>query len=94
MSEIELLSPAGVASPARVPLAPRVATFEGRVVGLLDNTKTGSTAFLDGVEALLGNAGASRVVRYTKTSSALPAAEHMLESMAAECDVVINGIAD
>ena len=94
MSEIELLSPAGVATPTRVPLAARVTAIQGRVVGLLDNTKTGTQPFLDGIEARLREAGADRVVRYRKTSSALPAPEHLLESIATECDAVVNGIAD
>jgi hypothetical protein len=94
MSDIELLSPAGVATPKRVPLAPRVPSLEGRVIGLLDNSKTGTTPFLDGVEELLKAGGVGRVVRYAKNSSALPAPEHLLESMATECDAVVNGIAD
>jgi hypothetical protein len=66
----------------------------GPVIGLLDNSKTGTTPFLDGVEELLRAQGAGRVVRYAKSSSALPAPEHLLESMATECDAVVNGIAD
>jgi len=95
MATIELLAPvAGVAGNA-VPLAKRVPTLEGRVVGLLNNSKAGTGPFLDRVEELLRSAhGVSRTIRYDKTAAALPVSDEMLESAARECDVVINGIAD
>ena len=95
MPRIELLSPAGAVAHGVVTLAPRVATLAGRVVGLMDNSKSGSGPFLDGVQDLLQREhGVSRIVRYDKTAAALPAPDEMLEAAARECDVVINGIAD
>ena len=95
MATIDVLSPAAVIKGSAVPLARRVPTLEGRVVGLLDNSKSGSRPFLDRVEELLlREHGVSRIIRYDKKAAALPVPDDMLEAAIRECDVVINGIAD
>jgi hypothetical protein len=95
MSTIELLSPAAVVAPDAVPLAKRIPTLEGRVVGLLNNSKAGTRPFLDRVEELLQREhGVARVIRYDKKAAALPAPDELIEVAIRECDVVINGIAD
>jgi hypothetical protein len=95
MSTIELLSPAGVVIGSAVPLAKRSPTLEGRVVGLLNNSKSGTRPFLDRVEELLQREhGVSRIIRYDKNAAALPAPDEMLDAAVRECDVVVNGIAD
>jgi len=95
MSTIELLSPAGVVIGSAVPLAKRGPTLEGRVVGLLNNSKSGTRPFLDRVEELLQREHrVSRIIRYDKKAAALPAPDEMLAAAVRECDVVVNGIAD
>jgi hypothetical protein len=95
MSMIELLSPAAVVAPDAVPLAKRIPTLEGRVVGLLNNSKAGTRPFLDRVEELLQREhGVARVIRYDKKAAALPAPDELIEAAIRECDVVINGVAD
>jgi hypothetical protein len=95
MKTIELLSPAVALPGTVVPLAERVPTLQGRVVGLLDNSKSGTRPFLDRVEELLRREhGVSRTIRYAKKAAALPVPDEMLEAAVRECDVVINGIAD
>ena len=95
MATIELLAPVGAVTGNAVPLAKRVPTLEGRVVGLLNNSKSGTRPFLDRVEELLQREhGVSRIIRYDKKAAALPAPDEMLEAAIRECDVVINGIAD
>ena len=95
MGRIELFSPAAAAAGHTVPLAKGVASLDGLVVGLLNNSKAGSRPFLDRVAELLRrDHGVSRIVRYDKAAAALPAPDDMLEAAARECDVVINGIAD
>jgi hypothetical protein len=72
-----------------------VPTLEGRVVGLLNNSKSGTRPFLDRVEELLRSAhSVSRTIRYDKKTAALPVPDEILEAAARECEVVINGIAD
>jgi hypothetical protein len=95
MTTIEVLSPAGVVLGTSVPLAKRGASLEGRVVGLLNNSKSGTRPFLDRVEELLRREhGVARIVRYDKNAAALPAPDEMLDAAVRECDVVVNGIAD
>ena len=95
MATIDVLSPAAVMRGNAVPLATRVPTLEGRVVGLLNNSKSGTRPFLDRVEELLRREhGVSRIIRYDKKAAALPVPDEMLEAATHECDVVINGIAD
>jgi hypothetical protein len=95
MGTIELLSPAAAAAGNSVPLAKGVASLDGLVIGLMNNSKAGSRPFLDRVaELLLRDHGVSRLVRYDKAAAALPAPDDMLEAAARECDVVVNGIAD
>jgi hypothetical protein len=95
MRTIEVLSPVSRVAESAVPLAPRVPTLTGRVVGLLDNSKSGTRPFLDRVEELLQREhGVSRIVRYAKPAAALPAPDEMLDAASRECDVVVNGIAD
>ena len=95
MATIELLSPAAVGAGKAVPLARRVPTLSGRVVGLLNNSKSGTRPFLDRVEELLlSTHGVSRIIRYDKKAAALPVPDEMLEAASRACDVVINGIAD
>jgi len=95
MSTIELLSPVSRVSASAVPLATRVPTLAGRVIGLLDNSKSGTRPFLDRIEELLRREHAvAKIVRYAKQAAALPAPDEMIEAASRECDVVINGIAD
>ena len=95
MATIDVFSPAAVTTGNAVPLAPRVPTLEGRVVGLLNNSKSGTRPFLDRVEELLRREhGVSRIIRYDKKAAALPIPDEMLAAATRECDVVINGIAD
>ena len=95
MGTIELLSPAAATAGNMVRLAKGVASLDGLVIGLLNNSKAGSRPFLDRVaELLLRDHGVSRMVRYDKAAAALPAPDDMLEAAARECDVVVNGIAD
>jgi len=95
MRTIELLSPAAAAAGNMVPLAKGVASLDGLVIGLMNNSKAGSRPFLDRVAELLQrDHGVSRIVRYDKAAAALPAPDDMLEAAARESDVVVNGIAD
>ena len=95
MRTIELLSPAAAVAANTVPLAKGVPALDGRVIGLLNNSKAGTGPFLDRVAELLRrDHGVSRIVRYDKAAAALPAPDEMLEAAIRECDVVINGIAD
>ncbi len=95
MPTIEVLSPAAAIAGNTLPLARGVPALDGRVIGLMNNSKSGTRPFLDRVAELLEREHrVSRIIRYDKKAAALPAPDEMLEAAARECDVVINGIAD
>jgi hypothetical protein len=68
-------------------------SLEGRTIALLDIGKERSDEFLDYVESLLGERGHT-VRRYAKPSPTTLAADYASADIAADCDVVIESLAD
>ncbi len=52
-STLRLVSPVGEIDRTPVPLAPRLATLEGKSIGFIDNFKPGAAPFLRFVEQML-----------------------------------------
>ena len=94
MSEGHLLRDptAETGSAKRARLAPPE-SLDGRVVALLDIGKERSDEFLDSIEDLLGARGLE-VRRYAKPSPTTLSQDYASSDIAAECDVVIEGLAD
>lgn len=74
-------------------LAPRPATLDGKVVGLLDISKPRGDVFLDRLEALLTERGL-RTKRFRKPTFAKVAPVDLRHEIATKCDVVIEALAD
>jgi hypothetical protein len=74
-------------------LAPRPASLEGKVVGLLDISKPRGDVFLDRLEALLTGQGL-RTLRFRKPTFAKVAPVDLRHEIATKCDVVIEALAD
>ena len=90
---VTVLTPIAERVVARGMLAPRVSDLAGLRVGLLDNGKPNADLMLDYLAAGLNEQFAFKsIVRRRKTSVGR-AAEH-LDELAAQCDIVINGVAD
>jgi hypothetical protein len=88
-----LLDPTDERAPAeRVPL-PRPASLDGARVGLLDISKPRGDVFLDRLQELLAERGLS-VRRYAKPTYTKPMPPDLRREIAAECDVVIEALAD
>jgi hypothetical protein len=88
-----LLDPTDERAPAeRVPL-PRPASLDGVRVGLLDISKPRGDVFLDRLQELLAGRGLS-VRRYAKPTYTKPMPPDLRREIAAECDVVIEALAD
>ena len=88
-----VFDPTGELSPAeRTPLA-RPHSVEGLTVGILDISKARGNVFLNRIDARLQEGGiATR--RYKKPTFAKSAPVDLLQQIASECDVVVEGLAD
>lgn len=94
MSESErLLDPTSeLEPPSREPVA-LPASLDGLTVGLLDITKAKGDLFLDQLGLRLEERGIT-VRHYAKLTSAKPAAPEVGQTIAEECDLVVEALAD
>jgi len=74
-------------------LARRHATLDGKIVGLLDNTKDLADILLDEVKVLLEKDFPKAEFRYFRKESVSGAAPGLMESVAA-CDTVVTAVGD
>ena len=88
-----LIDPTGEASPANKPRLPRLATLDGKTVGLLDISKARGDLFLGRLESRLRELGAD-VKRYSKPTFTKPAPVDLRAEIAIECDAVVEALAD
>ena len=93
-----ILDPTGAvtssaAQPA-APRAPRLASLQGKRVGLLINTKQNARPFLEEVGRLLADKYDVTLTQRTKLNFALPEPENVIKELAAEADVIITGVGD
>lgn len=92
---MRLYSPEGTTVPLSVVAAIRPPSLSGLRIGLLDNTK----APVDRIMEHLGNRLRERydnvtLVTVAKRHPSLPAEREVIERLATEADVVINGLGD
>ncbi len=88
-----VLDPTTGKEAAGFPGADRVASIEGRTIGLLDISKPRGNVFLDRLEELLAERGAT-VTRYAKPTFTKPAPVDLRHEIATSCDAVIEALAD
>lgn len=74
-------------------LAPRWETLDGKVIGLLDNTKDMVNVLLDEVKALLAKDFPKAEFRYFRKESVSGAPPGLMEQVAA-CNAVITAVGD
>ena len=87
------MDPTSERSPeARQPL-PRPVDLTGSTVGLLDISKPRGDVFIDRLEDLLVQRG-MKTRRYSKPTFTRVAPVELKQQIAAECDVVIEALAD
>ncbi|MSQ67605.1 MAG: hypothetical protein EXR83_05355 [Gammaproteobacteria bacterium] len=88
-----LLDPTGERDPVkRSPLA-KPATLAGLTVGLLDISKARGDVFLDRLDEMFKAQGVA-TRRYKKPTFARPAPISLVQEIASQCDVVVEGLAD
>jgi len=93
MNDAILLDPTAETAPAQRARLARPDSLEGKVVGLLDISKPRGNVFLDRIEEQLAALGIT-VNRYSKPTFTRPAPTALKQQMAAEVDVLVEGLAD
>jgi len=88
-----LLDPTAELAPAQRPRLARPASLQGKVVGLLDISKPRGNVFLDQIEAQLAAMGIE-VKRYSKPTFTRIAPTPLKQQIAAEVDLLVEGLAD
>jgi hypothetical protein len=89
----DYISPIDERVRAAEPLAPRPASLSGCRAVLLDIRKNRGAEFLDRMEMLLRDAGAT-TARRTKEIFSKPAALALIDEIAGRADVVVEALAD
>ena len=75
--------------------APRLASLQGRVLGIIDNGKHNSRYILEQVAGLLKDKHAIKeVILETKNSASLPIIQERAQTLAGKCDMVLAGVGD
>ena len=88
-----LLDPSGEFDPAQREPLPVPSLLDGLTVALLDISKTKGDVFLDRIDIRLQEQGL-RTLRFKKPTFARTAPTGLLQEIAQQCDVVIEGLAD
>jgi hypothetical protein len=92
---LKILDPTVRAEPTEVTIAKRERALDGKVLGLLDNTKVNGDRLLMLVREELGTRYDLReVVVMRKAGASTTAAPSMLDALASRCDVVVTAIGD
>jgi len=92
-ASLVLLDPTSERSPVARALSPRPASLDGLAVAILDISKARGNVFLDRVAERLAAQGI-RVNRYRKPTFTRPAPTALRQQIAAENQLVIEGLAD
>ncbi len=88
-----LLDPTGERAPAIRARLARPASLDGLTIGLLDISKPRGNVFLDRLDERLVELGVA-VKRYQKPTFTRVAPTELKQQMAAEVDLVVEGLAD
>jgi hypothetical protein len=90
---LTVLDPGDESSPAHRQPRPRPATLHGLRVGLLDIAKPRGDVFLNRLAELFAQRGIT-TARYTKPTFTKPAPIDLRRRISAECDMLIEALAD
>jgi hypothetical protein len=88
-----LIDPTAEQTPAVRKRLARPASLDGLTIGLLDISKARGNILLDELESMLAEQNVA-VKRYMKPTFSRPAPVDLQQKIAAECDVVIEALAD
>ena len=88
-----VLDPTDESTPQIITESERLASLQGKTVGLLDISKARGDVFLDRVEEQLGEMGIA-TIRYKKPTFTKPAPVDLRHEITQSCDAVIEALAD
>jgi hypothetical protein len=90
---LTILDPTSESNPTTRQLLARPADISGHTIALLDISKPRGNVFLDRIEELLTERGAT-VKRYAKPTFTKPAPVDLRHEIATQCTLVIEALAD
>ena len=94
-SPVTIVDPTAVVESAAQHAGWRLDSLQGKVVGFVDNSKQNFDHLAAEMGRLLTSEhGVKRVVTHRKPAASIPAEQQALESLVAECDLVITGSGD
>jgi hypothetical protein len=92
---MDILDPIGDTAATARTLAPRPASLQGAVIGVLDNSKPNARVLLEGVARVLAAKLGARDVRvWRKPGASVGATAAVLDEIAAQCGAVLTASAD
>ncbi|HYE91074.1 MAG TPA: hypothetical protein VEA38_08650 [Terriglobales bacterium] len=92
---VKILDPTVAPDRVEASLAKREAALDGKVLGLLNNSKVNGDRLLALVrDELATRYDVREVVVMTKSGASVPADDATLEALASRCDVVVTAIGD
>ncbi len=90
-----ILDPTSPPLPVDARLATRPADLNGKVLGLLNNSKANAAALLDEVGELLSERYEfAKVIKGSKPNASTPCPEHIVKEFASSCDVLVTSNGD
>lgn len=90
---IRILDPTSERSPAMRERLARPVSIEGKTIGLLDISKARGDVFLNKLESLLNDRGAT-VKRFAKPTFTRVAPVDLRQEISTQCNLVIEALAD
>ena len=93
MATLRFLDPRGSINPENHPLIPRLDSLEGKVIGIIDNGQSNSTAMFQELTQLIQEKfHPAEVIFRTKPTHMQGAPKTLMEELINRCDAVITGL--
>ncbi len=92
---ITVLDPTAESLPTRTSVAERPGSLDGKVLGLLDNSKQNAGRLLEIVADMLKDQFEIRAVKFAaKPDASKPAPKEVVDKLASECDFAVVAVGD
>ena len=93
MAKLQFLDPRAAVNAQSRPLVPGLDTLEDKVIGIIDNGQSNSTAMFQELAKLIQQKYATKeVILKTKPSHMQGAPKPIMEELLSRCDAVITGL--